>query len=149
MVKPNRRASSSKSTTRNVTLNIVLADGKVGFIPTVPVSEVGTLYSHFLHPPVTMGGWLLAIPQRPNNKDLGWELLKYLVDPAILAAMLRENGNLPTQKPLDKFLEKSVPYYHEMISMVSRGRKRPNLPQFPEITEQIKRAIDKVYYDAA
>jgi multiple sugar transport system substrate-binding protein len=39
----------------------------------------------------------------------------------------------------------SFPYYEEMISMILFGHSRPNIPEYPEIANHIKQAIDDVY----
>ena len=98
-----------------------------------------------------MGGWILSIPQTSQNKDLAWELLTTMVDPGVLSPMLQKEGYLPTQKPIGEGpyaskLNASIPYYKEMVSMIPTAHSRPNIPEYPQIADNIKQAIDEVYY---
>ena len=98
-----------------------------------------------------MGGWILSIPQTSQNKDLAWELLTTMVDPSVLTPMLQKEGYLPTQKPIGDGpyavkLNATIPYYKEMISMIPTAHSRPNIPEYPQIADSIKQAIDEVYY---
>jgi multiple sugar transport system substrate-binding protein len=43
-------------------------------------------------------------------------------------------------------LRKSIPYYDELISMIKIGRTRPSIPEYPAIADNIRQAIDEVYY---
>ena len=92
----------------------------------------------------------LTIPKTSNNKDLAWEFLALLIAPKILAPMLKENGYLPTQStigegPYGDILDRSIPYYKEMISMIPLGRQRPSIPEYSQIADNIHQAIDDVY----
>ena len=98
-----------------------------------------------------MGGWELAIPQSSKNKDLAWEFLTLMIEPKILTPMLEENGYLPTQlaigeEPYLSDLDETIPYYKEMVSMVQFGRQRPSVAEYPQIAENIRQAIEDVYY---
>ena len=93
----------------------------------------------------------LASQETSQNKDLAWELLTTMVDPQVLTPMLQKEGYLPTQKPIGEghyaaILNASIPYYREMISMIPIGHSRPNIPEYPQISDNIKQAIDEVYY---
>jgi multiple sugar transport system substrate-binding protein len=37
-------------------------------------------------------------------------------------------------------------YYGKMISAIPFGGARPNIPEYPEIAQYIKEALDAVYY---
>jgi multiple sugar transport system substrate-binding protein len=117
---------------------------QVGMIPMFPVPQEGM-------PNATMmGGWVLSIPETSQNKDLAWELLTIMVEPETLTPMLEEFGYLPTQKPIGEGsyaaqLRSSIPYYDEMISMLEIGHGRPNIPEYPQIAEHIRQAIEEVY----
>jgi multiple sugar transport system substrate-binding protein len=118
---------------------------KIGMLPMFPVPNIGNKSATMI------GGWILGIPETSQNKDLAWELLTTMVDPQILTPMLQKEGYLPTQKPIGEGpyaanLSTSIPYYKEMISMISIGHSRPNIPEYPQIADNIKEAIDKVYY---
>lgn len=96
-----------------------------------------------------MGGWALAIPSSSQNSDLAWELITIMAQPEILSPFLRDMGYLPTQHvlgegPLFQPLKESVPYYEEMVSMISLGGSRPSIPEYPEISEYIHQAIQQV-----
>ena len=121
-------------------------DEKIGMLPLFPTpsSNVNTT--------TMMGGWILSIPQTSPNKDLVWELLTLMVDPEILTPMLQQEGYLPTQKPIGEGnyssqLNSTIPYYSELISMIPEGNSRPNIPEYPQIAENIKQAIDEVFYN--
>jgi multiple sugar transport system substrate-binding protein len=121
---------------------------KVGFIPMFPVPNQTTLTS------TMTGGWELAVPSTSQNSDLSWELITILAAPEILSPFLAEYGYLPTQQvlgdgPLSEPLKQSVPFFEEMVSMIQYGRSRPNIPEYPEIAEQIDQAIQQVYNGSA
>src|SRR5215207_7712479 len=114
-------------------------------IPMFPVPNENTATS------TMMGGWLLSIPYNSKNKDLTWELIETMLEPKILSSMLAEYGYLPTQVPIgegpySEQLRKSIPYYEELISMISIGRTRPSITEYSEMANHIKQAIDEVYY---
>jgi multiple sugar transport system substrate-binding protein len=118
---------------------------KVGFLPMFPVpnEEIETAS--------LMGGWLLAIPNTSKNKDLAWELIALMVEPRIISPLDGQYGYLPTQVPIgegpySEELRKTIPYYDDLISMIKIGRTRPSIPEYPEIADHIKQAIDEVYY---
>ena len=116
----------------------------VGMIPMFPVPKEGMTSA------TMMGGWVLSIPETSKNKDLAWELLTIMVEPENLTPMLGEFGYLPTQKPIGEGsyaaqLRSSIPYYDEMISMLAIGHSRPNIPEYPQIAEHIRQAIEEVY----
>ena len=119
-------------------------DKKVGMIPMFPVPKSGG-------PSATMmGGWMLGIPETSANKALSWELLTIMVEPDILAPMLEKYAYLPTQKPIaegqySSQLAKTIPYYKELISMLSIGHSRPSISEYPQIADNIRQAIDEVY----
>jgi multiple sugar transport system substrate-binding protein len=117
----------------------------VGMLPMFPVPNTGNKSA------TMMGGWVLSIPETSQNKALSWELLTLLVDPEILTPMLEKEGYLPTQKPIgegpySQRLNATIPYYSEMISMIPIGHSRPNIPEYPQIADNIKEAIDGVYF---
>jgi multiple sugar transport system substrate-binding protein len=117
---------------------------RVGMIPMFPVPKEGMTSA------TMMGGWVLSIPETSKNKDLAWELVTIMVEPENLTPMLGEFGYLPTQKPIGEGsyaaqLRSSIPYYDEMISMLAIGHSRPNIPEYPQIADHIRQAIEEVY----
>ena len=42
-------------------------------------------------------------------------------------------------------LNQTIPYYDQLISMLSIGRTRPNIPEYPMIAEDIRQAIEQIY----
>jgi multiple sugar transport system substrate-binding protein len=117
---------------------------RVGMIPMFPVPKEGMTSA------TMMGGWVLSIPETSKNKALAWELLTIMVEPEKLTPMLGEFGYLPTQKPIGEGsyaaqLRSSIPYYDEMISMLAIGHSRPNIPEYPQIADHIRQAIEEVY----
>jgi len=118
---------------------------KVGFFPMFPVPDLR-------HQSATLlGGWLLGIPETSRNKDMAWELTTLVLQTQILAPFHVKYGLLPTQIPIGQGpysanLNKTIPYYDQLISMMEIGRARPNIPEYPQIAEHIKQALDEVFY---
>jgi multiple sugar transport system substrate-binding protein len=64
--------------------------------------------------------------------------------------MLARYGYLPTQIPIgdgpySAELRKSIAYYDQLISLIRFGHSRPNIPEYPQIADHIREAIDDVY----
>lgn len=119
-------------------------DKSVGMIPMFPVPKEGDTSA------TMMGGWMLGIPVTSTNKALSWELLTIMVQPDVLAPMLANYAYLPTQKPIAEGtystqLNATIPYYKELISMLSIGHSRPSIAEYPQIADNIRQAIDEVY----
>jgi multiple sugar transport system substrate-binding protein len=117
---------------------------KIGMIPMFPVPKEGTRTSSI------MGGWLLSIPQTSKHKELAWELITIMLKPEILSPVLAKYGYLPTQVsigegPYSAVLRNLIPYYDQLIAMITFGHSRPNIPEYPQIADQIRQAIDEVY----
>jgi multiple sugar transport system substrate-binding protein len=161
-VKPQDRQFDTAFANRN--FSVILADSampgefpkeswptleqQVGFIPMFPVPNATTLTS------TMMGGWELAIPSTSQHSDLSWELITIMASPEILGPFIQQYGYLPTQKalgegPSSEPLKQSIPYFDEMVSMIPYGRSRPNIPEYPEIAEQVTQAIQQVYNGSA
>jgi multiple sugar transport system substrate-binding protein len=120
---------------------------KVGFLPMFPVPE-GTNRSATM-----MGGWELSITNKSKNKDLVWELITIMVDPKIITPFYEKYGLLPTQVSIgdgeySANLSKTIPYYDQLISMLQLKGVRPNIPEFPQIAEHIRQALDEVLYQS-
>jgi multiple sugar transport system substrate-binding protein len=119
-------------------------DKSVGMIPMFPVPKEGDTSA------TMMGGWMLGIPETSTNKALSWELLTIMIQPDVLAPMLANHAYLPTQKPIAEGtystqLNATIPYYKELISMLSIGHSRPSIAEYPQIADNIRQAIDEVY----
>jgi len=119
-------------------------DKSVGMIPMFPVPKEGDTSA------TMMGGWMLGIPETSTNKALSWELLTIMIQPDVLAPMLANYAYLPTQKPIAEGtystqLNATIPYYKELISMLSIGHSRPSIAEYPQIADNIRQAIDEVY----
>jgi multiple sugar transport system substrate-binding protein len=119
---------------------------KVGFLQLpIPDKEGAS--------PVTMmGGWELGIPVTSQNKDLAWELITLIAEPVNLAPWLARYGYLPTQLDIGEGtfaneLRQHNPFYDEMVSMIPTGLSRPSIPEYPQISDNIREAIEEVYYD--
>lgn len=120
----------------------------IGFIPMFPVPDNKTKNS------TLMGGWLINIPVTSSNKNVAWEIIDKMLDPEILSPWLAKQGFLPTQKPLGQgsspysdHLRKSIPFYDDMISMIPTGGSRPNIPEYQDIAEHIRQALEEVFYN--
>jgi multiple sugar transport system substrate-binding protein len=121
---------------------------QVGFIPMFPVPN------QTIQTSTMMGGWELAIPATSQHSDLAWELITIVAEPEILGPFLQEYVYLPTQHvlgegPSSQPLKESIPFFEEMVSMIPYGGSRPNIPEYPEITEHIHQAIQQVYNGSA
>jgi multiple sugar transport system substrate-binding protein len=44
-----------------------------------------------------------------------------------------------------EFLNQTIPYYNQLISMLSIARLRPNIPEYPQIADDIRQAIEQIY----
>jgi multiple sugar transport system substrate-binding protein len=119
---------------------------KIGMIPMFPVPNT----SISTNTSTLMGGWILSIPETSQNKELAWELLTIMLEPEVLIPMLLQQGYLPTQKSIGegKYSEKlrlTIPFYDELVSLISLGEGRPNIPEYPIIAEHIRNAIEQAY----
>ena len=47
--------------------------------------------------------------------------------------------------PFSANMSRSIPYFEEMVSMIPLGRMRPNVPDYPLVTENIGEAISQIY----
>lgn len=119
----------------------------VGFLPVFPVPDASVQTT------TMMGGWQFSIPSTSTQKDLAWELITIMLEPEIFAPWLQQYGYLPTQSsigegPYSTQLRQSIPYYQEMISMIEVGGSRPSIPEYSEIANHIKQAMDEVFSGA-
>ena len=119
----------------------------IGFIPMFPVPDNKTETS------TLMGGWEFSIPVTSLHKNIAWEIIENVLKPEILSSWLAKQGFLPTQitlgqgpSPYADHLKKSIPFFDEMISMIPVGRGRPSVPEYQAIAEDIRQALDEVYY---
>jgi multiple sugar transport system substrate-binding protein len=119
----------------------------IGFIPMFPVPDNKTKTS------TLMGGWEFSIPVTSLHKNIAWEIIENMLKPEILSPWLAKQGFLPTQttlgqdtNPYADHLRKSIPFYDDMISMISNGRGRPNIPEYQAVAEHIRQALDEVFY---
>lgn len=117
---------------------------QVGSFPMFPVPSLNYTSSTLL------GGHLLSVLQRSANKDSAWELITILEQPEIMAPYHVKYGLLPTQVPIGNGayaadLDKTTSYYADLISMLEFARSRPNIPEYPQIAENILEAINQVY----
>ena len=56
----------------------------------------------------------------------------------------------PTQIPIgegnySQTANNTIPYYSGLVDMIEREYNRPNIPEYPQIAEHIKQALDEVY----
>ena len=119
-------------------------EDRIGMIPMFPVPTEGTPTASI------MGGWLLSTPETSRHKELAWELITIMLKPEILSPVLAKYGYLPTQisigdGPYSAALRNSIPYYDELINLIAFGQARPNIPEYPQIADHIRQAIDDVY----
>ena len=119
----------------------------IRFIPMLPAPSNETQTS------TLTGGWQFNIPVTSSHKDLAWELIELMLQPQVFSHWIAQQGYLPTQitigegrGPYAEELRKSIPFYDDMISMIPQGRGRPSIPEYPAIAEDIRQALDEVYY---
>lgn len=119
---------------------------QIGMIPGFPVPEEDMESS------TMMGGWLLAVPSTSNHPELAWELMTIMLDPDVLTPVLAKYVYLPTQKtiveqdPYKIMLENEIPFFNDLMKAVELGKGRPNIPEYPQIAEALRIAIEEVYY---
>ena len=118
---------------------------KVGFLPMFPVPD-GANQSATM-----MGGWEFSIANKSKNKDLAWELVTIMEDPKIITPFFEKYGLLPTQVPIGNGeysanLSRTIPYYDQLISMLQLKGVRPNIPEYPQIADYLRQALDEVLY---
>ena len=58
---------------------------------------------------------------------------------------------LPTQIPIgqdpySRVIFNTTPYYYQLITLLKTGHSRPSIPEYPQIAENIRHALDEVYY---
>lgn len=78
-------------------------------------------------------------------------MISIIEEPEIVTPWLKLFVFLPTQKniglgPQLAYLNQTFPYYDESISMVPIGRSRPSIPEYPQIADHIRQAIDDVQF---
>jgi multiple sugar transport system substrate-binding protein len=117
----------------------------IQFIPMFPVPNNETQTS------TLTGGWQFNIPVTSSHKNLAWELIELMLQPQILSPWIAQQGYLPTQTTIGEGsyaeqLIKSIPFYDEMVSMIPEGRGRHSIPEYPAIAEDVRQAIDEVFY---
>ncbi|HEU4468638.1 MAG TPA: extracellular solute-binding protein [Nitrososphaeraceae archaeon] len=117
---------------------------KVGFLPMFPVPDLSYNSSSL------MGGWEFSIPETSNHKDLAWELITIILEPDIIMPYIVSHANLPTQVSIgeESYVSegnKTIPYYTQLIDMINIGHGRPNIPEYPEVADHIRQALDEVY----
>ncbi|HEY7226878.1 MAG TPA: extracellular solute-binding protein [Nitrososphaeraceae archaeon] len=120
---------------------------KVGFLPMFPVPD-GTNRSATM-----MGGWEFSVTNKSKNKDLAWELVTIMEDPKIITPFFEKYGLLPTQVPIGNGefsanLSRTIPYYDQLISMLQLKGVRPNIPEYPQIADNLRQALDEVLYQS-
>ena len=118
---------------------------RIGFLPMFPVPVEGNQNS------TLMGGWEFSIPSTSLHKALAWKLITIMLEPNILAPWLEDHGFLPTQIAIGEagprpHTSAYIPYYDKMISAIPFGGARPSIPEYSEIAQYIKEALDAVYY---
>jgi multiple sugar transport system substrate-binding protein len=117
---------------------------KVGFFPMFPVPNLSYRSATLL------GGSEFSIAQTSKNKDLAWELITLILEPKIMVPFHIKYAPLPTQisignGPYAASLNQTIPYYNQLISMLSIARLRPNIPEYPQIADTIRQAIEQIY----
>lgn len=124
-------------------------ENKIGMLPLFPTpsEEVDT---------ATMaGGWVLAIPKTSRHQDLAWELMEIIQSPEIMSQFLAKFGYLPTQRVIaenpeyNKVLIESIPFFDKYTKILPLAHGRPNIPEYPQISEALRIAIEEVYYRGA
>jgi multiple sugar transport system substrate-binding protein len=81
---------------------------------------------------------------------LAWELITIIEEPEIMAPCHAKFGWLPTRISIGNGaysggLTNTIPYFEQLISMLTTARARPNIPEYPPISDYILEAINQVY----
>ncbi|MGC2598274.1 MAG: extracellular solute-binding protein [Nitrososphaeraceae archaeon] len=121
-------------------------EDKVGFLPALPVPYKNNRTS------TLMGGWALSIPKSSTHKELAWKLIELMLVPKLFRSFLHQGGYLPTQISIGKseLLNSTVssyPYYRQLVSMIPFAGTRPAIPEYPQITDDIRQAIYEVQFE--
>lgn len=88
-----------------------------------------------------------SVTNNSKNKDLAWELITIMLDPKIITPFFEKYGLLPMQIPIGdgKYLgnlSRAIPYYDQLLSMLQLKGVRPNIPEYPQIADHIRQALD-------
>jgi multiple sugar transport system substrate-binding protein len=132
----------------NTTAQRLEFERSVGFLPMFPVAD-GTNRSATM-----MGGWELSVANKSKNKDLAWELITIMLEPKLITPFFEKYGLLPTQIPIgdgeySANLSRTIPYYDQLISMLQLKGVRPNIPEYPQIADHLRQAVEEVLYHSA
>jgi hypothetical protein len=67
-----------------------------------------------------------------------------MLKPEVLSPWLAKQGLLPTRitlgegaGPYAKIIRSSIPFYDEMVSMISEGRSRPSITEYQTIADHV------------
>ena len=66
----------------------------------------------------------------------------------ILSTTLVKYWYLPKQIPIGPdtmYLNQTIPYYNELISVIPYSHNRPIIPVYPQIADHIRQTIDEVF----
>ena len=47
--------------------------------------------------------------------------------------------------PYANIIRSSIPFYDEIVSMISEGRSIPSIPEYQTIADHVRQALDEVY----
>lgn len=121
-------------------------ENKIGMLPLFPTPGKGTETA------TMAGGWVLALPGTSKHQELAWELMQIILSPEIMSEFLAEYGYLPTQKVIaesakyNKVLKENIPFFDKYTEILPLAHGRPNIPEYPQISEALRIAIEEVYY---
>ena len=63
---------------------------------------------------------------------------------------MASHSNLPTQVSIgegnySQYLNETTPYFDELVTMLKVGHDRPSIPEYPEISANVREAIEQIY----
>lgn len=99
------------------------------------------------HKPVsTLGGWMLAVPQRASHPREAAELLRYLSSATIQKQIAMELGYLPGRRELyrDPSLLEAKPWLVELAPLILGARPRPVTPYYLMVSHVLQPELSAV-----
>jgi multiple sugar transport system substrate-binding protein len=88
----------------------------------------------------TLGGWMLAVPQRASHPREAGELLRYLTSPAIQIRIALALGYLPARRDLyrEPSLLETKPWLAELAPVFLGAKPRPVTPYYLMISQVLQ-----------
>lgn len=105
--------------------------GQIGYAPTFSNPAVSQAYP--------ARGWCMSVNGASQNKQLGWELIKFVTDPEQQKWMAINKGNPVTRLSVlnDPELQAAVPIAAALGQALPRSKVMPNVSQLPKVYDTL------------